>query len=135
MDQIFSGLYIEEEKLAAFAANSARLLETEGEGSAAAAAAELRCHLAAVRRCRDAVAARYADADAVPSACEWLLDNWYLAQREAAAAIADLRAARRQRRGKEGLLMLSLCRTLLSSGRGWLDAGRCAAFLPSRVTA
>ena len=129
MDQIFSGLYIEEEKLAAFAANSARLLETEGEGSAAAAAAELRCHLAAVRRCRDAVAARYADADAVPSACEWLLDNWYLAQREAAAAIADLRAARRQRRGKEGLLMLSLCRTLLSSGRGWLDAGRCAAFL------
>ena len=129
MDQIFSGLYIEEEKLAAFAANSARLLETEGEGSAAAAAAELRRHLAAVRRCRDAVAARYADADAVPSACEWLLDNWYLAQREAAAAIADLRAARRQRRGKEGLLMLSLCRTLLSSGRGWLDAGRCAAFL------
>ena len=129
MDQIFSGLYIEEEKLAAFAANSAKLLEAEGEGSAAAAAGELRRHLDAVRRCRDAIASRYAEAESIPSACEWLLDNWYLAQREAAAAYADLRRARRQRRGRQGLLMLSVCRTLLSSGQGWLDAGRCTAFL------
>ena len=129
MDQFFSGLYIEEEKLAAFAANSAKLLEAEGEGSATAAAGELRRHLDAVRRCRDAIASRYAEAESIPSACEWLLDNWYLAQREAAAAYADLRRARRQRRGRQGLLMLSVCRTLLSSGQGWLDAGRCTAFL------
>ncbi|MGX8692739.1 MAG: GH36-type glycosyl hydrolase domain-containing protein [Clostridia bacterium] len=129
MDPIFSGLYMEEDKLAAFAANSARLTEPDGEGSAAAAAAALRRDLAAVRRCHDAVAARYAEAESVPPACEWLLDNWMLAQREAAAAYTDLRRAGRQRRSGKEPLMLPLCRALLSSGQGWLDAGRCSGFL------
>ena len=129
MDPIFSGLYMEEEKLAAFAANSARLTVPDGEGPAAGAANRLRRSLAAVRRCHDAVAARYAEAESVPPACEWLLDNWVSAQREAAAAYADLRRAGRQRRSGKEPLMLPLCRALLSSGQGWLDAGRCAEFL------
>lgn len=129
MDQIFSGLYIETEKLAAFAANSAKLLNPDGEGGAAAAVAALRRHFAAVRRCHDAIYRRYADADAVPAACEWLLDNWYMVQREGQAALADLRHARWQRRSEQGLLAVCLCRSLLSSGQGWLDDSRCTEYL------
>ena len=129
MDQIFSGLSVDEDKLAAFAANCARLLPISGESGGAAAAAELKRHFAAVRRCHDAVYRRYADADSVPAVCEWLLDNWYMVQREGQAALADLRAVRRQRRSEQGLLTVCLCRSLLSSGQGWLDEGRCREFL------
>ena len=129
MDQIFSGLFVEEEKLAAFAANSARLLPLQGEGRCRAEAEGLRRQLAAVRRCYEAVHRRYGGADNPPPGCEWLLDNWYLARQEGQAALADLRCAKGQRRTERETLMLSLGRSLLRCSRGRLDAGRCTAFL------
>ena len=129
MEQFFTGLYIEEEKLESFSANSARLMEPGAETDGSAAAALLRRHLAAVRRCHEAVRRRYEEAEELPAACEWLLDNWYLAQQEAQAALSDLRRAKRQRLGSEDLLICSLSRALLRAGQGQLDAGRCTAFL------
>ena len=58
MDSFFTGLYIEDEKLEAYAANCARLLRPEGGGGAAPEAAALRRQIAAVRRCTEAVGRR-----------------------------------------------------------------------------
>ena len=129
MDQIFSGLTIKDEKLEAFAANCAKLLKVGGESGGSAEAAALRRHFSAVRRCTEAVRRRYAQAESLPAACEWLLDNRYLAERETRAALGDLRRAKRQRCCESGLLITALCRSLLKAGQGRLDAGRCAAFL------
>ena len=129
MKQFFTGLYIEDEKLESFAANSARLMEPGAETDGSAAAALLRRQLAAVRRCHEIVRRRYEEAEELPAACEWLLDNWYLAQQEAQAALSDLRRAKKQRLGAEGLLICSLSRALLRAGQGQLDAERCTAFL------
>ena len=129
MEPVFSGLFIEDGKLASFAANTARLAETDGEGGGAAAAAALRRRFRHIRRCHEAVRRRYADADHAPAACEWLLDNWYLAQRETQAALFDLRRAARQRLAGGELLMLRLCRSLLTAGQGRIDGERCTLFL------
>ena len=129
MDRFFSGLYIEDERLGAFAANSAKLLALDGEGGGQAEAARLGRHYAAVRRCAEALRRRCGRAEAIPPACEWLLDNFYLLQRETRAALGDLRCARRQRRCGDGLLMRALCLSLLKAGRGQLDRARCTVFL------
>ena len=47
---------------------------------------ELHERIRELRRCRDTLHRRYTGAPAVPSGCEWLLDNWYMVQREGPAA-------------------------------------------------
>ena len=129
MDSIFSGLYVEDEALSAFAANNARLAEPSPGGGAGREAAALRRDLAAIRRCREALGCRFEGAENIPAACEWLLDNWYLAQREGAAAFAALRRASGLRRSGAEPLLFRLCRSLLSAGQGELGAARCTAYL------
>ena len=129
MDQFFSGLYIEDDKLCAYAASAARLLPVTDEGSAAAAAAALRQSCVVIRRCHEAIERRYAGVSNPPAACEWLLDNWYLVQREAEAALGDLRRAKRQRQSEGEALVPTLCRSLLGAGQGHLDAPRTKEFL------
>ena len=129
MDPFFSGVSVSGERLPAYAANIAKLLPALTEGGGASDALRLRRALQAVRRSRDAVARRYTDAANTPPACEWLLDNWYLAQSEGRAALRDLRRAVRQRGDGRGLLILALCRSLLGAVQGQWDAETCAAFL------
>ena len=128
MDQNLS-LYIETERLRDYAASVARLLRPLGQGGGRAAARALRLHAREIRRCHDAVRRRYRDASNVPAACEWLLDNWYLARREALEAESALRTAKRLRLCEEGLMVLSLCRALLRAGLGEVTEARCREFL------
>jgi hypothetical protein len=62
-------------------------------------------------------------------AARWLLDNWYLVEREAQSAAAAFRAAGRIRRSGDTPLVFSAAKALLSASRGSVDAERCAAFL------
>lgn len=128
MDQNLS-LYIEDERLRDYAASTARLLRPGGESSGRAAALALRQRAREIRRCHDAVRRRYREAVSVPAACEWLLDNWYLARREAIEACDALRMAKRLRLCEEGLLILALCRALLRAGLGEVTEARCRSFL------
>ena len=81
MDQNLS-LYIEEERLREYAVSTARLLRPNGQGGGKLAARRLSARVREIRRCTDAVRRRYQNSAQVPAACEWLLDNWYLAKRE-----------------------------------------------------
>lgn len=128
MDQLFSALYIEDERLAAYASSAARLLRVTKERGGASSAA-LRHAYGAVKSCREALTRRYGDAAHPPAACEWLLDNWYLVQREGRAALAALRDSHRQRQCADGALIQALCRSLLSAGQGRLTERRCLSYL------
>lgn len=123
------GMYIDDERLASFAASTARLMPPDGSVRASAAARELRLSLRQLDRTYEAVRRRYEDQASVPAACEWLLDNRYLARREALGALAALRGVRKLRAGGEGALLFALCRALTEAGEGQVTEARCRLFL------
>ena len=118
MDSMNLAPYIDNERLADYAVSCARLLKSTGTQSGAEAALRLHESIRELRRCRDTLHRRYTGAPAVPSGCEWLLDNWYMVQREGPAAEDELRHARSLRRCRDGLIITELCRTLLQAGHG-----------------
>lgn len=79
-------------RLAAQGEQDARGLTVAGTVRAKRAAARLDAALRSLRTAR----ARQSDTDAA-GAAEWLLDNWYLAEREGRAARADFQSAHRLR--------------------------------------
>ena len=129
MDSIQADWFIEDEKLYACAVSTARLLRPLGECSGRKGLAPLRRSVESIRRTHEAVRRRYGSRSRVPAACEWLLDNWYLARRESLAAARELEQARRLRRCREGLLITELCRALLKAGAGAVTEERCRLFL------
>ncbi|MBR1455708.1 MAG: hypothetical protein IJ594_00940, partial [Oscillospiraceae bacterium] len=129
MDMINAGLYVADDRLYDFAASTARLLRPTEQSGGRGSAALLRRHLGEIRRTHEAVRRRYGQSPTPPAACEWLLDNWYMAQREYIPAYEALRRAGRLRRCGDGLLILELCRSLLRAGRGAVTEERCRLFL------
>lgn len=123
------GMYIENARLESFGASSARLLRPTGLSDGRAAVKELRQSLRRIESTYAAVNRRYSGENAVPSACEWLLDNRYLARREALGALDAFRAARRLRRCGEDCMLLALCRTLVEASGGAITEERCRLFL------
>ena len=128
MEQNLS-LYIEDERLRDYAASTARLLRPAQQANGRTVLRALRQRVRQIRRCHDAVARRYRNAAELPSACEWLLDNWYLAKREYLESVQSLRMAKHLRLCDEGLMILALCRSLLRAGHGAVTEARCRAYL------
>ncbi len=65
----------------------------------------------------------------MPGAAEWLLDNWYLAQREGKYAAEEFRPAGRLRESSDGVLITEACGALVRSGTGQVDADRIELFI------
>ena len=134
MDSINIVPYIENEKLGDYARSCARLLKSVGYGGGSQAAAQLRACRRRLRRFRDVLQQRFGSSARVPAACEWLLDNWYMIQRECPGAEDELRRSRSLRRCRDGLIIEELCRALLQSGHGKLTEERCRLFLDAFQT-
>ncbi len=66
--------------------------------------------------------------EALPPAAEWLLDNFYLARREGAQALSDLKAAKRLPQSGSEAALSPLCRGLIRSGEGGLSVQRIRLF-------
>ena len=115
----------------AYGESTARSLPVTGTVAAEAGEAAVRSGLRALARAHGALQKRQAGAggEPAPEAAQWLLDNWYLAQREGLDACAAFRRAGRIRDTAEGALVLALCRALLVSGGGGADEERCLLFL------
>lgn len=129
MDTVNSAMYIEDGRLYDYAAATARLLTPRGEGGGNACVRSLRRAMADIKTVSAAVKLRYGDLAAPPAACEWLLDNRYMIQREYACAIEMLSTARHLRRCDEGVMLLGLCRALFTAGQGSVTEERCRIFL------
>ncbi len=129
MDIVNSGIYIEDEKLGAYALSAAKLLPTEGEASLRRCSNVLRRSYRLIQRCHSTVQQRYGELPSPPPACEWLLDNWYMVQREYRFVLTELDRVRRLR-CTDGLpLVLEMCRSMLASSAGALTAERCIIYM------
>ena len=129
MDNINSGLYIPDNGLFDFAAASARLLRPEGECSGRDEAAALRRSISFIRRCHSLISRRYGAKSSVPASFEWIMDNFYIIEREGAAAFDALRRAKYLRAADGGAMICELCRALVRSGSGEVTEARCLEFL------
>ncbi len=68
----------------------------------------------------------------IPQCAEWLLDNWYIAEREGKSAIADFKAVGRINAAvgkKRQLVIMRAARAVLASGAGCISADRFEIFL------
>lgn len=130
------GIYIDDERLEDFGVSTARLLHPGAFVRGMEAAEQLKASLRQIDHCYEAVRRRWEKQASVPAACEWLLDNRYLARREGLSALPALRAAKHLRRCEDGVWVLALCRALVESGEGQVTEARCALFLQGvqRVT-
>ena len=129
MDSINLVPYIEEERLFDYAAACARTLRPEGMDDGRAEAQTLRRCFLSCEQCYALLRQRYEGAARIPAACEWLLDNFYMLQREYPCVRRALRQAERQRGARGRLLISALCRALLQAGHGKVTDARCAAYL------
>jgi len=121
--------YIEDEKLFDYAVSCAQTLRPDGRSDGWGEAQALRRCFHEIGRCQSLLKRRYEGAAHIPAACEWVLDNHYLLQREYPAVRRALKEAERQRCSRGKLLVTELCRALLTAGHGRLSEERCALFL------
>ena len=122
-------MYIEDRALYDYAASTARLLPPTGSASPAQALRLLRQSMRSISRCRRLVERRCASLASPPPACQWLLDNGYLARREGLSALSDLQQGHKLRCCKDGLMILCLCRSLCEACAGKISEDRCRLFL------
>lgn len=124
-----NGLYIDDAHLETFGENTARSLKLGSKASGTRASGLLMGALRSLRAANDALQRRYAGVTDIPQAAEWLLDNWYLAQREGLSAVRDLRSAGPLRLAEDSFLLLVLGQALVRSGQGRVTAERSERFL------
>ena len=129
MDSINLVPYIEDERLFDYAASCARTLRPDGREDGQSEARTLKHCFQEITRCHTLLQRRYEGAARIPAACEWLLDNYYMLQREYPAVRSELRRCERQRTVRDRLLVMELCRALLQAGHGKLTGERCAVCL------
>lgn len=120
---------MENKKLFDIGASSARLYKADRREKSRELCEDIE---AAVRR----INAAYKDAEAqaagksrIPKSAEWLLDNRYLAVREAKVAVADISREKHLRAGEEGAVSLLLCQSLVKACGGKISSEACGEFL------
>ena len=124
------GLYIEDERLEAFAENLARGIHPSGSASGKAPAAALRAALQALDGRHDALELQWAGVPSMPGAVRWLLDNRWLLRREGRAAAQALAAAKQLRFAENVCVLKTLCEALIrSGGNGAFSEERLLCFL------
>lgn len=88
-----TGMYIETEQLAKYTKIISRSINRSGNISAAKLARKASLDLSFIKSATERVSKLSSEKNKVSKAYEWLLDNWYLAEREGKNAILNLRGA------------------------------------------
>lgn len=129
MDNTNSQSYIEADKLYDYASGQAGLMPPQGETTGRGEARRLQRAYREVKRCHEEISRRYGSLPSPPAACEWLLDNYYMIEREYRAVFGTINAARRLRRGEDETLAGALCRSMLRSGDGEVTEQRFRLYM------
>jgi len=69
-----------------------------------------------------------AEQGSVPREAEWLLDNWYIAEREGREAAEKLQTSKKLRRGGDSAFLIALTRALVEASGGEVTPSRISAF-------
>ena len=128
MPESMSGLYIALDKLQSFGENTARRLAPSGFVNGRVVARDALDSLDQLRRAHDRLEREYRSGTA-SGASEWLLDNWYLAQRECRGAAADISAVGKLRACRDGAILIEIAGALVRSGIGEITQERMELFL------
>ena len=123
------GITVSEENLTTYGENIARGLHIDGAVSGARIAKTILSALRSLHTITDRLTAEYSGAKKPSEAAEWLLDNWYLAQREGLGAAQELRGERRLRSANGKAVLLELADALVRSGHGKVTESRLELFL------
>ncbi len=123
------GRYIEDDRLSALAEQSAQLCRKAEPVPAKTQVNKLRAAINEIDAAYEKVEARFGTAASVPAACHWLLDNRYIAVREAKCASLAFWREKTLRGSESGVILLELCRTLVDAGLGKVTEHRCRLFL------
>ncbi len=123
MSRAAKGMYIPMEKLAQFAENTARSFKLCGRVRGKSLSRALYGDLARIRRARERAAGGRG------AAAEWLLDNWYLIEREGAGAARSIAGAGRLRAAGDGAVIYGCAWALTRSGLGEITEERISVFL------
>lgn len=129
MDIENSGLYITDSRLFNYAASASRLISPGKFTSGMREAKKLKRDMAGIKAANSALSKRSEDMISVPAQWEWLLDNYYMVQREYLSSFKAISSAKYLRRSNSGTLIFSLCRSLLASGQGQITEERLRLFL------
>ncbi len=129
MDTENSALYITDSRLFNYAASAARITAPGNFTSGKHEAQKLKKDMAVIKEANSALSKRAEGIISVPAHWEWLLDNFYMVQREYLCAFRAITRAKRLRRSGGGTLIFTLCRSLLASGQGEITEERCSLFL------
>lgn len=123
------GMYIEDDQLAEFGTQTARNLKIQGTCSGSGIRRDLMAALRSIREVHTQTEKRYGTKNPIPEAAQWLLDNWYLAQREGLSAAYDLKHVRHLRKDSNGsVFLLSAVRPFVRAGNGEVTKNRCTTY-------
>ena len=126
-------------KLFERAASCARLHRPTGFRPASDIKTPLKKSISEINSVYRLIAGRFASSIGVPTACQWLLDNRYIAVREAKSALGGLTGSGKLRAGDEGIILVCLSSDMLracglSIGEGemieYLRGAQSVAALP-----
>ena len=126
-----TGSYIKIQDLPALGKTCAESSELKGTVKASRIADDIAADLRGVKVLVSRINKIYGNGSEVPKAAEWLMDNWYIADREGLNAASDLRASTRlprdKKRGSSAVEVAAA--VLVSSGRGELNEERMSIFI------
>ncbi|MDR0951972.1 MAG: hypothetical protein LBM18_03525 [Oscillospiraceae bacterium] len=123
-----NGLTIEDDGLAVYGENMARLLRPTGKTRLSGTARETRRALSMLSVRHDQLSKIYGGAKSVPTAAEWLLDNFFLARGEAQKALGEFRLGAKLPCVKGRAVLFELCLSLVRAGDGRLTETRAREF-------
>ena len=124
-----TGVYIELNELSSYAKSAASSSSVYGTVKTTDIADNIERDLRKIK----AVVSDISEKESVSKGKEWLLDNWYIADREGQGATVDLRSVRRLPKDKKTgkALVMSAAVSLVESGRGEVCEERLSVFLDS----
>ncbi|MEL4105895.1 glucoamylase family protein [Oscillospiraceae bacterium WX1] len=114
------------------AAKAAAEMTPHGRVSTKRTAAKALADLSAIKAVMQRAAAYAETHVSIPQALEWLLDNWYIAEREGKCAIHDLKASPRLRAAfhkKQTLVIAHAAEALVRAGAGRVSGDGLGVFL------
>ena len=125
----FEQKYIENEHLFELAASAARLYKQSGTIRGKKLSAEINAAVGRINANYASAEEKYGESAKLPAEYEWLLDNRYLAVREAKNAVNSFSREKELRLCDDGIIILKAAETLVNAGKGHLDGERIKLFL------
>lgn len=125
----YSGIFIELNNIENFASDAAGTIKTDGFIKGREIAAEVNKSLRKIKDEIAVVSKRQYHENIIPKAVEWLLDNWYIAEREGKEAAEDMKRIGILRAFSGKSIVGQLAGVLIKAGNGKVDDKRISLFL------